>query len=470
MRKEGLDQVVAILEAANKRIKPQLGDLISALKGRLNDSNKNLVMQTLDIIGTIAVAMGPPFERVSKILLSPILANLADNKAQLRSSVLSCLDSMCEVVSLNTPIPAISTAMSGSDNPNLRRELFTWLTSRIENLDGSVVVDATPLIPNTLAALQDRSQDVRKAAQSFLTPLVKLSGYDAVRSKCSDFKGSAGQAIIQMVDTYRSSEMVSSQERSMPFSTVGTTSPKPLKKSTSGTGLHAKESSTSTTSLARSGSKLVLGSRAKLSSAKLGSSTLSSRDSMEAQEPFFAFLPIDARSKEKRADQDRGMHKWTFESPRKDLIEFLREQAEAAIAPVLVSLMFSEDHHKEKHFVTALSILDDLAAQPEKAQQQFGIATEDVQQHFIANTDIIFKYLTIRFFDTNTSILLKLIDFMEHFTTLLEQAGYQMNEHEASAFLPFFITKVPPILHAGWKSFMLRSVTTRRRFVLVFVV
>jgi cytoskeleton-associated protein 5 len=132
--------------------------------------------------------------------------------------------------------------------------------------------------------------------------------------------------------------------------------------------------------------------------------------------------------------------------------------------------MFSEDHHKEKHFVAALSILDDLAAQPEKAQQQFGIATEDVQQHFIANTDIIFKYLTIRFFDTNTSILLKLIDFMEHFTTLLEQAGYQMNEHEASAFLPFFITKVPPILHAGWKSFMLRSVTTRRRFVLVFVV
>lgn len=43
IRKEGLDEVAAVISEA-KFIKPSIGDLPLALKGRLSDSNKILVI------------------------------------------------------------------------------------------------------------------------------------------------------------------------------------------------------------------------------------------------------------------------------------------------------------------------------------------------------------------------------------------------------------------------------------------
>lgn len=94
---ESIESVNKILEEANKRILPvgtgmfsdklektgllyihiyimwlliflALGDLFGALKGRLHDSNKNLIMSTLSTIGALASAMGPPVEKSSKVL------------------------------------------------------------------------------------------------------------------------------------------------------------------------------------------------------------------------------------------------------------------------------------------------------------------------------------------------------------------------------------------------------------------
>lgn len=46
-----------------------LGELFAALRGRLCDSNKNLVMATLSTIGGFASAMGPAVEKSSKVPL-----------------------------------------------------------------------------------------------------------------------------------------------------------------------------------------------------------------------------------------------------------------------------------------------------------------------------------------------------------------------------------------------------------------
>lgn len=43
-------------------------ELFGALKGRLSDSNKNLVMAALTSIGNVASAMGPAVEKSSKVI------------------------------------------------------------------------------------------------------------------------------------------------------------------------------------------------------------------------------------------------------------------------------------------------------------------------------------------------------------------------------------------------------------------
>lgn len=44
-------------------------ELFGALRGRLYDSNKNLIMSTLSTIGGIASAMGLPVEKASKVCI-----------------------------------------------------------------------------------------------------------------------------------------------------------------------------------------------------------------------------------------------------------------------------------------------------------------------------------------------------------------------------------------------------------------
>ena len=80
IRGEALEQVQAALKECKGRIQPNLGDLASALKDRLGDSNKILVATTLAILAGIAEAMGDAFKRHVSIYLPPIYSNLADQK------------------------------------------------------------------------------------------------------------------------------------------------------------------------------------------------------------------------------------------------------------------------------------------------------------------------------------------------------------------------------------------------------
>ena len=52
------------------------GELFGALRGRLYDSNKRLVMEALSTIGGVASAMGVAVEKASKVLYSPQLIKL----------------------------------------------------------------------------------------------------------------------------------------------------------------------------------------------------------------------------------------------------------------------------------------------------------------------------------------------------------------------------------------------------------
>ena len=60
----------------------QLGDLPSAFKPRMSDSNKNLTVQALGLLAKLARAMGKAIDRAARQLLDPALKNISDQKAQ----------------------------------------------------------------------------------------------------------------------------------------------------------------------------------------------------------------------------------------------------------------------------------------------------------------------------------------------------------------------------------------------------
>lgn len=59
-----------------------------------------------------------------------------------------------------------------------------------------------------------------------------------------------------------------------------------------------------------------------------------------------------------------------------------------------------------------------------------------------ANLDLILKWMTLRFFDTNPSVLLKGLEYLQTLFAILIDNRYNMLENEASSFLPYLILKV----------------------------
>jgi cytoskeleton-associated protein 5 len=58
------------------------------------------------------------------------------------------------------------------------------------------------------------------------------------------------------------------------------------------------------------------------------------------------------------------------------------------------------------------------------------------------NLDLILKWLTLRFFDTNPSVLLRGLEYLLAVFVMLAEDGYNMLEIEASSFIPYLLLKV----------------------------
>lgn len=67
---------------------------------------------------------------------------------------------------------------------------------------------------------------------------------------------------------------------------------------------------------------------------------------------------------------------------------------------------------------------------------------DDSNGALISNLDLILKWMTLRFFDTNPSVLLKGLDYLQHIFDILMTQKYTLHDTEASSFVPYLVTKV----------------------------
>lgn len=56
--------------------------------------------------------------------------------------------------------------------------------------------------------------------------------------------------------------------------------------------------------------------------------------------------------------------------------------------------------------------------------------------------DLILKWFTLRFFDTNTTVLMKVMEYLKLLFAMLNRENYHLTEYEANSFIPYLILKV----------------------------
>ncbi|XP_008410802.1 cytoskeleton-associated protein 5 isoform X3 [Poecilia reticulata] len=413
IRKEGLDEAAAVISEA-KFITPNIGELPLALKGRLSDSNKILVQQTLSILQQLATAMGPGLKQHVKALGFPVITVLGDSKVNLRTAAMATLQAWVEQTGMKDWLEGedLSEELK-RENPFLRQEVLGWLAEKLPTLR-SVPADLMLCVPQLFACLEDRNADVRKKAQDALPTVMMHLGYDKMNKATGKLKPASKDQVVAMLEKARTL---------MPAKPAA-----PAKTGGKGSAEQSRAPSASRTSEdftdKPEAKKIRGGGAAKKGPAGKKPATKGPKDDEDKSGPIFILVP---NAKEQRIKEEKQLKilKWNFITPRDEYVEQLKTQMAACFAKWLLDEMFHFDFQRQ---VKAIGVMIERLNSESEAT--------------IGCLDLILKWITLRFFETNTTILMKVLEYLKLLFTMLNRENYHLTEYEANSFVPYLILKV----------------------------
>merc|ERR1719228_813901 len=162
---------------------------------------------------------------------------------------------------------------------------------------------------------------------------------------------------------------------------------------------------------------------------RLGSSKTTS--SKKKEEELDSSPPYQANKLKNTRFRDEAklkLLKWNFATPRPEFVEQLKDQLAAAnFNKSLVTMMFHADF---KQHLKALEML-------------VGFVESDIEA-LISNLDLLLKWMTLRFFETNPSVNIKGLEYLTLLFTVLSESddGYNLHEIEATSFIPYLVIKI----------------------------
>ncbi|XP_078586785.1 cytoskeleton-associated protein 5-like isoform X5 [Branchiostoma floridae x Branchiostoma japonicum] len=438
VRKEALEKVSGILEEA-KFITPSLGDLPSALKARLGDSNKILVINTLTICTTIATAMGPNIRQHVCVIGPGILQTLGDSKEHVRQAGLAALNAVVEQTGI-TPFmenEMMSDALR-STSPMLKIELFGWLAVKLMTVK-TCPPDLINCLPMLYASLEDRNADVRKNAQGAVVPFMYHLGYEKMNRAVGKLSASSKTNVSAILEKARAEVPAKPSKKgkgkaSSPPSDEGgsgssaeTRRPKtaPAKSKREEDSGSAKEAKQAEPAPKSGRPKSGIGKANANKGGMAGSKKKGSNQSL-ADEDTGPPLMLNNEKKQRIKDEKTlKVLKWNFSSPESDHIEQLQKQLTTCVSKTVYTQFFHSD------FKRHLAAMDTLIA-----------AIKDQQEETVAQLDLLLKWITLRFFDTNTTVNMKALEYLTILFNTLAENEYRLLDIEANSFLPYLVIKV----------------------------
>ncbi|KAG2601533.1 protein MOR1 isoform X2 [Panicum virgatum] len=404
VRLESIDAVNKIVEEAHKRIQPTgTVELFTALRGRLYDSNKNLVMATLSTIGGLAYAMGPSVEKSSKGILADVLKCLGDNKKHMRECTLTALDSWVAAAQLDKMVPYIIVTLgdqkTGSEG---RKDLFDWLSKHVSKMGDPS--EALPLLKPSASSLMDKSSEVRKAAESFMNEIVKICGQEVVGRNLKDLP-SPTLAIV--AERLKLTTIHEGYSESVKMVTTSMSLPSKAGLKSSKHGANDRGSN-----VAKPVSQRGLPARASVT-------MVSTQDHAQSQSLF----NIKDSNKEER-ERRVLVRKFKFEEPRREQIDELKIDLFKHFREDVSLRLWNSDFKRQ---IDGIELL-------QKALPSSG-------KEVIELLDILLRWFVLRFCESNTTCLLKVLDFLPELFDVLKDQSYMLTEAEAAIFLPCLVEK-----------------------------
>ncbi|OMJ83062.1 hypothetical protein SteCoe_16098 [Stentor coeruleus] len=385
VRKEGLDDIEAILEQNGKRVLPGgLEELFKSIKAKLEDANKSIVRATFIVVNKLAESINGEIIIYNKYVVPGLLANLGDKQNLLRQDALVSIDKWAEETGQESIVNYAGQPLT-IDNADLRIELLNWL---LAHKDIFPKCDMKQMAPGILSCLQDRTANIRNIAETLFSETIIMIGISTYEPLLKDIKPAVLSTLKPIFDKFRAPE-----------------EPEETKKAPS----TQQGISKSRTMVKKSTTKIVADHEVK-----------TTRNKAQA----YDIRILTSGEKEKRLDYD-SRYKWSVEEIRPDYLDKLKEQIRGAFSPDLSNLLFNSDFKK----------------QAEGAGFLTNIVNSD-ENEIIDYFDLIFKWSWIELIiSSNTQIYKAVLELDLLVVGKLEELGYQVIETEANLILPVLCDK-----------------------------
>ncbi|XP_044594200.1 protein mini spindles isoform X1 [Cotesia glomerata] len=400
VRNEGLIKVQAMITDA-KFIKGSIGELPRALSPRLVDSNTKIAQTALGICEALSSAMGPPIKQHVRVLFPGFVHCLGDSKNWIRSAAISCINSWGDQCGYKEFFDGemIGDALKAG-SPTLRIELWNWLAQKLPPIPVKQVPKEELMlcVPHLYSNLEDRNSDVRKNAQEAILGFMMHLTYEGMLRQTEKLKPGSKNVVVAALEKTRPS---------LPIKPLPTKKQEQVKTVKSGGAAKV--------------AKAVI--KPKSATAAKPASARKKDDDVDTS----PLLAVNNLKHQRVIDEQKlKVLKWNFTTPREEFVELLKElMSTAGVNKSLIANMFHTDF---RYHLKAIESLSDNVQDNSKA--------------LTCNLDLILKWLTLRFFDTNPSVLLKGLDFLQAVFQILIEDQYHMLENEAASFLPYLILKI----------------------------
>ncbi|XP_033166311.1 protein mini spindles isoform X4 [Drosophila mauritiana] len=409
-RNEGLTKLQAIISEA-RLIKPSIGDLAPALAHRLVDSNAKIAQTTLAICEQLATAMGAGCRNHVRNLFPGFLHALGDNKSFVRAAALNCINSFGEKGGYKEFFESemIADALKGG-SPALKTELWAWLADKLPGLPPKSVSkeDIHSMVPHLYAHICDRNADVRKNANEAVLGIMIHLGFDAMNRALDKQKPASKKDILAALEKARPNLPVKPLPKGKHQAPIPE-EPKPKTVRGGGAG--------GAPGIQKSASARVAGGQDKPAPARKKDEDIDTSPLLCAN---------SAKNQRLLDEQKMKVLKWTFVTPREEFTELLRDQMMTAnVNKALIANMFHDDFRYHLKVIEQLS--EDLAGN---------------SKALVSNLDLILKWLTLRFYDTNPSVLIKGLEYLVQVFQVLIDVEYILAENEGSSFVPHLLLKI----------------------------
>lgn len=423
IRREALEEVAKIINEA-KYVEPTMGELPSALKNRLGDSNKLLVTSTLAILQQLSTALGSHCLKFVKILAPGMINVLADSKPNLRQAALNTMKEWLENTNLSIWFEdeIVSGALAVPKHIFLRVELLNWLAEQllaVPKLSSAAKDGLEACVKHLYSCCEDRSSEVRTKAHAALPGFIYHLGIDKMIRSTGKLSPSSVNTITGLLE--KAKELVPARKapaskklKQVPVKIDVVLEDGPKEEPTESKS--AKQSKKAEQEKPENNARPASRGGKRPATSKKGQE--------EESGPVLVAVP---NGKEQRMKEEQKLKtiKWIFDTPREELVTQLKSQLSLCAGPGLMKELYHADF---QHHLKALA--------------QLSQAMEHQWDETIGTLDLVLRWITLRFYDKNPTVHMRCLEYLKALFAKMDGANCRMTDYEAMSFIPHLITKI----------------------------